>query len=112
MPQPIYMSYWVGMTPKLCGVENRNLIANGTLTKQVISSLVLKNPRGAIDTVVESCYYIISVDTSIWKDGNILISLEASNNANMNVYIGKSRRNSTKATELDKNVVIGAPIKV
>lgn len=82
------------------------------MTKQVILSLVLTNPRGVIDAVVESCYYIISVDTTIWKNGNILIYLEASSNANMNVYIGKSRRNFTQATELDKNVVIGAPIKV
>ena len=112
MDLPLYMSYWVGMDAKACGVESRDLTAKEELTSHEISSLVLQARR--LDTVWESCYYKINADSAdLWRDDSQLyIYLEASSTANMYVYSGTDRRNTTLIVEGNSNVPVGAPIRI
>jgi hypothetical protein len=68
----------------------------------------------ALDTVWESCYYQINADSpNLWRDDSeIFIYLEASSTANMYVYSGTDRRNSTLVVESNSNVPVGAPIRI
>jgi len=95
MAQPIWMSYWVGMTPALCNVTSNTLTtASETIVEYTIKSMNLATR--APDTVVESCYYIIQVDQDLWQvDSYIYIYLNAFSTANMYVYAGNNRRNAT-----------------
>ena len=53
------MTYWVGMSPSICGGanSNNNLTATETLKTQKSSSLTLG--ARAFDTVIEACYWVI-----------------------------------------------------
>ena len=66
-----------------------------------------------LDTVVESCYYLINAESDKYKDdAQIYITLDAAANANMYVYQGNERRNYTKLIESNSNAPTGAPIRV
>jgi len=59
MAQPLWMTYWVGMSPSICGGanSNNNLTATETLKTQKSSYLTLGTR--AFDTVIEACYWVI-----------------------------------------------------
>ena len=95
MDEPLYMSYWVGMTPEFCSVQSNSLItATENLVTYEIPSINYKTR--APDTIVESCHYIIEADQDDWTiDSLIYIYLNATNTANMYVYEGSNRTNAS-----------------
>jgi hypothetical protein len=69
--------------------------------------------RSQIDTVVESCYYLIKPQADIWTgDSFIYIYLNQTATANMYVYSGNNRRNASLVIENNSTLEVGSPIRI
>lgn len=63
--------------------------------------------------MVESCYYLITADSTKWKDDSMIyIYMDVSTFASMYVYEGTDRRNATTLVQSDQSHPVGAPIRV
>ena len=66
MAAPLYQSYWVGMTPTICG-SGPSLTATSALQVQRATNLTIGTRP--FDSVIESCYWYITADTGKWQNG-------------------------------------------
>jgi hypothetical protein len=99
MADPIYMSYWAGMTADKCGYETRKFKATEAVQTIKAPSLLYLNRKPS--KVVESCYYLITADQSdLYRtSAELQIALETTSNAKMFVFAGTDRRNFTQVIE-------------
>lgn len=113
MHQPLYNSYWPGMTAEKCGVQSRELpYATDSLQRGYIESLVYST-RKIKDDYYESCWYQVPVEPDKWKDGSVLeIFLDAETTAEMYVYAGTDRRNVTTVVDSNQTLTLGAPVRI
>ena len=109
MEQPLYMTYWVGMSSKICGIQN----LTATDSMQVVSASSLTLSARIFDPVIESCYWTIKTDTNKYHDSaQLYIYLDSSSTASMWVFAGTDRRNASLVVENNGSVPIGAPVRV
>ena len=64
MVQPLYTTYWVGMSSQICGTID----LKATDDLQVFSAANLTLGTRTFDTVIESCYWTIQTDTNKYHD--------------------------------------------
>lgn len=111
MHPALWQSYWVGLAPTNCGVYEWTHTATEEKTTLVLTSLVMN--RRPLDSVVESCYYLIQANTDEWESSSeILIWLTSYVNAEMHVWRGSDRRNASLVVEANSTMAIGAPVRI
>ena len=109
MEQPLYMTYWVGMSSKVCGIQE----LTATDAMQVVNASSLTLGARTFDPVIESCYWTIKTDTNKYHDSaQLYIYLDSSSTASMWVFAGTDRRNASLVIESNGSVPIGAPVRV
>jgi len=94
----------------LCGGSHSLTADEGSVTKE---STPLVKKRQTDGQNLEACYWYVNPEKDEWTDdSHIWIYPEAFTNTKLYIYQGNDRRNATKVTEDNSNVVVGAPIRV
>ena len=63
---PLWATYWVGMSPSVCGTESRTLTA-GSDFQTVVSSPLTIWERTRTSPYIEACYWTIKADQTEWN---------------------------------------------
>lgn len=93
MLQPLYMTYWPGMTAIQCNSQSHSLQANAAVQTQIDASLNLSSRNAPL---YEACYWIINAIPNTFRDtAMIYIWANQLTNANMYIYAGSDRQNVT-----------------
>lgn len=93
--EPLYKTYWVGMTPEICGSSETSFTAEETKKEHIAEKFVIKE---RVATDYEACHWTISVDTDkYWDNTGAYIELQLYDlvNAEAYIYDGTSRHNVT-----------------
>ena len=63
--EPLYRTYWVGMTPSICNSKSHKLIADTTLNYHQADQMVIEQRTA---TTYEACHWIIGVEDYKYRD--------------------------------------------
>ena len=114
MALPLWMTFWVAMSPAVCGGPSNtiSLTATDQLATKIAPTLTLGGTR-QFDTVIEACYWVIKSEPNTYRDtSQLYIYLDSSTTANMFVFAGNDRRNATLIVEQNGTVPFGAAVRV
>ena len=109
--EPIYKTYWVGMTPQICNSDSVDLTVDTFSQKQVAENMVLAQRE---DTDYEACYWILSVEEDKYRDDTgayIEVFFDKLDKAEAFIYEGTDRRNFTHFIENNDTAIAGVPYR-
>ena len=109
--EPLYRTYWVGMTPKVCGSTSYELEADATYQVHKADSMVIQE-RAAL--TYEACHWVIGVEDNKYRDDTeayIELRIEEMTWVQAYIYEGTNRENATAFIEGNSTAIVGAPYR-
>ena len=109
--EPLYRTYWVGLTPLTCGAESNRLFADRSEQIHKANSMVIEE-RNSVK--YEACHWVIGVEDNTFRDDTeayLEVLIENMQDADAYIYEGTSRSNVTAFIETNQTAVQGVPYR-
>ena len=109
--EPLYKTYWVGMTEAVCNTTSYDLTVETTRSVQIANNFVI-DERDAEH--YEACHWSVSVEKEKYRDDTeayIEVVIESLDNAIAFIYEGSDRHNVTAFIQANFTAVLGVPYR-